>query len=101
MAVIDLTARRLQRLEKQQQETNTRLERMEGTMGRVAEILEAHSRHFERMEDALLGISERVDRLTSAIARGRTADLARLDDHDRRLHALEASRPKPRSRRRR
>jgi hypothetical protein len=41
------------------------------------------------MEDALLGISERVDRLTAAIARGRTQDLARFDDHERRLRSLE------------
>jgi hypothetical protein len=41
------------------------------------------------MEDALIGISERVDRLATVIARGRTQDLARLNDHERRLRALE------------
>ena len=93
MSVVDLTLRRLDKVEKAQRETNERLARLEiqveESLGRVVEVLETHSRHFERMEDALIGISERVDRLTTAIARGRTQDLARFDDHDRRLHALE------------
>jgi hypothetical protein len=96
MAVVDLTLRRLDRLEKVQRETNDRLGRMEKslggvqeTLGRVVDVLEVHSRQFERMEDALLGISERVDRLATAIARGRTQDLIRLDDHERRLRTLE------------
>lgn len=89
MAVVDLTLKRLERLELAQRETNKRLGRVEETLGRVVDVLEAHSRHFERMEDALIGISERVDRLTTAIARGRTQDLARLDDHERRLRTLE------------
>jgi hypothetical protein len=103
MAIVDLTLRRLERLEKVQRETNERLGRVERslggvqeTLGRVAEILEAHSRHFERMEDALIGISERVDRLTTAIARGRTQDLARLDEHERRLRTLESGRKRSR-----
>lgn len=82
---IDLVARRLERLEGQARETNE-------TLARVADILDAHSLHFERMEEALIGMSERMDRLTAAIARGRTRDLARLDDHDRRLHRLETRR---------
>lgn len=89
MAVIDLTAKRLERLEKGQQETNEQLRR-------VVDVLEVHSRHFERVEDALIGVAERVDnmaarldRLATAIARGRTQDLLRLDDHERRLRALE------------
>jgi predicted nucleic acid-binding Zn-ribbon protein len=96
MTVVDLTLKRLDRLEKAQHETNERLDR-------VVDVLEAHSRHFERMEDALLGIaarvdtvserldrlSGRIDRLVTAIARGRTQDLARLDDHERRLRSLE------------
>jgi predicted nucleic acid-binding Zn-ribbon protein len=89
MSVVDLTLRRLDKLEKAQRETNERLAQVEVSLGRVVEVLEAHSRHFERMEDALIGISERVDRLTTAIARGRTQDLVRFDDHERRLHALE------------
>jgi hypothetical protein len=89
MAVVDLTIRRLERLEKAQNETNDRLGRVEDSLGRVVDVLEVHSRHFERMEEALLGIAERVDRLTVAIARGRTHDLARLDDHERRLRSLE------------
>jgi archaellum component FlaC len=89
MAIVDLTARRLGRLEKGQQETNDRLGRVEDALGRVVDVLEVHSRHFERMEEALIGISERVDRLTSAIARGRTQDLVRLQDHERRLRVLE------------
>jgi len=62
MAVVDLTLTRLDRLEKAQRETNNRF-------GRVVDVLEVHSRHFERMEDALLGISERVGRWTTAVAR--------------------------------
>jgi hypothetical protein len=87
--IVDLTARRLKRLEKGQAETNALLAGMSGSMGHVVEVLEAHSRHFERMEEAMIGIAERVDRLTAAIARGRTQDLARFDDHERRLRALE------------
>jgi chromosome segregation ATPase len=89
MAVVDLTLRRLERLEKVQQQTNEQL-------GRIVDVLEAHSRQFERVEEALIGIAERVDnmsaridRLTTAIARGRTQDLARLEDHERRLRMLE------------
>jgi hypothetical protein len=96
MAVVDLTVKRLERLEKAQRETNERLGRverslgdMQETLGRVVDVLEVHSRQFERMEDALVGIAERVDRLTTAIVRDRTQDLARLDDHERRLRVLE------------
>ena len=89
---IDLATKRIGRLEKHQRETNERLGRVEETLGRVVTVLEVHSHHFERMEEALFGISERVDRLTTAIVRGRTADLTRLDGHDRRLHALETRR---------
>ena len=97
MAVVDLTARRLERLEKGQHETNERLG------GRIVDVLEVHSQHFERVEEALLGIAERVDslgarvdRLATAIARGRTQDLVRLDDHERRLRALERRNGRPR-----
>jgi hypothetical protein len=93
MAVVDLTIKRLERLERQQKETNQHLIRLtdqinEG-LGHVADVLEVHSGHFERMEHAMLGVAERVDRLTTAIARGRTRDLARFDDHERRIRALE------------
>lgn len=86
MPVVDLTARRL---ESAQRETNKRLGRVEDALGRAVDVLEVHSRHFERMEEALIGISARVDRLTAAIARGRTQDLTRLDDHERRIRTLE------------
>jgi predicted nucleic acid-binding Zn-ribbon protein len=93
MAVVDLTLQRLDRLEKGQRELKAQVEE---SMGRVVDVLEAHSRHFERMEDALIGIAERVDglgarmdRLATAIARGRTQDLARFEDHERRLRTLE------------
>jgi hypothetical protein len=36
-----------------------------------------------------LGISDRVDRLATAITRGRTQDPMRLDDHERRLRTIE------------
>jgi hypothetical protein len=89
MAVVDLMVRRLERLEKAQQETKKRLGRVEDVLGRAVDVLKVHSRHFELMGEALIGISERVDRLTIAIARGRTQDLARLDDHERRIRTLE------------
>lgn len=113
MTTIDLTTRRLDRLDKAQRQGNTLL-------GQCVKVLEAHSRHFERMEEAMIGIAQRVDRLaehvdrlvdhvdhlagrltgrldrlTAAIARGRTQDLARFDDHERRLRTLEA-RPRKR-----
>jgi predicted nucleic acid-binding Zn-ribbon protein len=93
MAVVDLALQRLDRLEKGQRELKAQVEE---SMGRVVDVLEAHSRHFERMEDALIGIAERVDglgarmdRLATAIARGRTQDLARFENHERRLRTLE------------
>lgn len=89
VTVVDLTVRRLERLEKEQHETNKRLGRVEDVLGKVVDVLEVHSRHFERMEDALIGISQRVDRLTNAIARSRTRDLARIDEHERRIRTLE------------
>ncbi len=92
MTVVNLTLKRLDRLEKSSRETNVLL-------GRVVTILETHSRHFERVEDALIAVAERVDgmsaridRLTTAIARGRTQDLTRFDEHDRRIRALERRR---------
>ena len=101
MAIADPTLRRLDKLEKAQRETNAQIAELktqvQDSLGRVVKVLEAHSRHFERMEDALIGISERfdglagrMDRLVTAIARGRTQDLACLDDHERRLHAAAA-----------
>jgi hypothetical protein len=45
MTVVDLTLKRLERLEKSSHETNELL-------GRVVTILEAHSRQFERVEDS-------------------------------------------------
>ena len=95
MAIVDLTARRFDRLEKGQRETNVLLGQVSNVLGHGVEILEAHSRHFERMEDAMIGIAERIDRLVSAIARGRTQDLARFDDHERRLRPLESRRRPP------
>jgi hypothetical protein len=86
-----LLRRRFDRLERGQRETNDRLGKVEDAVGRVVEVLEAHSRHFERMEDALIGISDRMDRLTSAIVRGRTADLARLDAVERRFRSIETA----------
>jgi predicted nucleic acid-binding Zn-ribbon protein len=109
VAIVDLTLRRLDKLEKAQRATNTQIAelrtQMQDSLGRVVEVLEAHSRHFERMEEALIGISEgvdglsgRMDRLVSAIARGRTQDLARLDDYQRRLHTVETRLRRPRGR---
>ena len=85
MSVIDLTGRRLERLERAHHETNEAL-------ARITDILEAHSRHFERIEDALIGVADRVDRLVTAIARGRTQDLARLDRVEHRVTHLEKGR---------
>jgi len=44
------------------------------------------------LEEALIGISERFDRFTTAFARGRTQDLARFANHEQRLRALERRR---------
>lgn len=99
MTVVDLTTKRFERLERAQRETNAHLER-------VIDILEVHSNHFERVEEALLGISaavdrvneridrqvDRIDLLVGAIARGRTQDLARFADHERRIRDLERKR---------
>ena len=95
MAIVDLTARRFEQLEKTQRETNTLLGGVSNVLNHSVEVLEAHSRHFERMEDAMIGIAERIDRLVSAIARGRTQDLARFDDHEHRLRRLESQRRSP------
>ncbi|HEX8792497.1 MAG TPA: hypothetical protein VF765_16230 [Polyangiaceae bacterium] len=101
MTVIDLTTRRVGKLERAQRETNERLagidgrlEGIEDSLGRVVTVLEVHTRHFERLEDALLGISSRMDRLVSAIARGRTRDLVRLASIERRLDRLSKRRPR-------
>jgi hypothetical protein len=118
MTVTDLFTRRVERLDKAQHETNQRLGRVEDTLGRVATVLEVHSRHFERIEDVLIAMSagidrvgervdrlgervdrlgervdrfgERLDRLTTAFARGRSRDLLRFDDHERRLRSVES-----------
>ena len=90
MTIVDLTLKRLDRLEKHSRETNDRLGRVEEALDRVAGILEAHSRHFERVEEVLIGISERFDRFTAAIARGRTQDLARFEE--RRIRSIERRR---------
>ena len=92
MTVVDLTTKRFERLERNQRETNDRLGRIEEALTRAVDVLEAHSTHFIRVEDALIGIAERVDRLVAAIARGRTQDLARFDDHERRVRTLERKR---------
>ena len=75
MTVVDLTTKRFERLERAQRETNERLGRMEDTLTRAANSLDVHSDHFERLEEALLGISagidrvsDRIDRLVAAIA---------------------------------
>ena len=114
MTVIDLATRRIDRLEKAQRETNERLGRIEDSLGRVVTVLEVHTRHFERLEDAIYGVAEhvdrvaehvdrvadRVDRLSVAIARGRTQDLERFVRIERRLNVLER-RPQRRRKRRR
>jgi hypothetical protein len=94
MTVIDLTTRRLERLEEAHREMTARLAGMDDSLGRIVTILEMHSTHFERLEDALFGIADRVDRLATAIARGRTKDLERLARIERRLSAVERRRPR-------
>ena len=105
MAVVDLAPKRLTRLERTQRETekalkeiNQRLERLEGTVGQAVAVLETHSRHFQRMEETMIGIAERIDLLTAAIARGRAKDLVRVNDQELRLRRLESrTRSRPRS----
>src|SRR5678816_1744088 len=95
---IDLVTRRLERLEKGQRDTNE-------TLARVAQVLEAHSAQFDRIEEVLVGMSERIetmsgriDRLASALVRGRTQDLARWADLERRLRVVERRGARPRRR---
>lgn len=66
----DSTDPRFARLEQAQRKTAERLSKMEETLARVADVLELHERHFERMEKAILGISERVDRQKVAVTKG-------------------------------
>jgi hypothetical protein len=103
MTVVDLTLKRLDRLEKSMRDLTVRADarfgRLEGALDQIVGILEAHSRHFERMEEALVtvvervdGVSARIDRLATAIARGRTHDLARFESYERRLRVIERKR---------
>ena len=55
MPAIDRTLQRLDRLEKGQRELKAQVEE---SMGRAVDVLEAHSRHLERMEDALIDNAE-------------------------------------------
>jgi hypothetical protein len=111
MTVVDLTSKRLDRLEKSMRaltaRTDARFGRLEGALGQIVGILEAHTLQFERMEAVLIGVSDRidrltdrVDRLTSALIRGRTQDLVRFEDHERRLRTLERRRNPRRGKRR-
>jgi archaellum component FlaC len=108
MTVIDLAARRFERLEKAQRVTNERLANIEDTLGRVVTVLEVHTEalhaiadrvdrmcdRVDRVSDRIEGVSDRLDRLTVAIARGRTQDLERLTRVERRLTTLERRRPR-------
>lgn len=100
---IDMATKRFERLEKAQRGTHDRLEKVEDTLGRVADILESHTAHYQRIENALFAVSDRVDlladrvdRLATAIIRGRTQDLEGFAEHERRLRALEPKRPRKR-----
>jgi hypothetical protein len=91
MNVVNLATKRFEKLERAQRETNARLGRIEDTLTRAANALDVHS-------DVLLTIAHRIDGLVAAIARGRTQDLVRFDDHERRIRALERKRRTRRSR---
>jgi hypothetical protein len=86
---IDLTLKRLQRLEDAQTQTNERLERMdqrfgriEDSLGRIVVVLEAHDQRLEQ-------VVERLDRLIDLTMRRRTEDDDRMAEVERRLRALE------------
>ena len=96
MTVLNLTTKRFERLERTQRETNERLGRLEETFTRAANTLDAHTDHFGRIEEAVLRMSASFDELRDfligAITRNRTQDLARFEDHERRLRTLERKR---------
>ena len=66
---VDAPSRRLVQLEKAQRETNARLAAIEDSFARVVEVLDAHARLFEQLEEAIAGVSARVDRLMAILMR--------------------------------
>lgn len=99
----DLLAERINRLEKQGAETNKRLERVEGILGSIANILagqgkelerhsqllERHGQLLERHGQLLQALIDRFDRFADAVIIGRTRDTERMGDLERRMEALE------------
>lgn len=99
----DLLAERINRLEKQGAETNKRLERVEGILGGIAnilagqgkelerhsQILERHGQILERHSQLLQALVDRFDRFSDAVIVGRTRDAERMGDLERRMEGLE------------
>ena len=98
MNVVNLATKRFEKLERAQRETNVRLGRIEDTLTRAANALDVHSDVLLTIADRIDGLVGRIDGLVAAVARGRTEDLVRFDDHERRLRTLERKRRARRSR---
>ncbi len=81
--VVGLHAERLRRLERRLDAVEARLDQATDVLTRLVRIVAIlHRRHAGEPE-------ERVERLTRAVTRGRTADLRRLVGLERRLAQLE------------
>lgn len=85
----DLLAERINQLGKQGAETNKRLERVEGILGSIANILAGQGKELERHSQLLQSLVGRFDRFADAVTVGRTRDTERLGDLERRLEAVE------------
>jgi predicted nucleic acid-binding Zn-ribbon protein len=92
----DLLAERITRLEKQGAETNKRLDRIEGILGGIANVLvgqgkelERHSQLLERHSQLLQALVDRFDRFSDAMIIGRTRDTERVGDLERRMEVVE------------
>lgn len=96
---IDLTLKRLERLEDGQRRLEEGLRHLEATaekrfvgiedaLGRIVTVLEAHDRRLEQ-------VVSRLDRLIEVTTRARTDDVERMSDLERRLRALETRPSEP------
>ena len=99
----DLLAERINRLEKQGAQTNKRLEQVVAILGGIAntlagqgkelerhrQILERHSQILERHSQLLQALTERLDRFADSVIVGRTRDIERVGELERRVKTQE------------
>ncbi len=92
----DLLAERIGRLEKQGAETNKRLDKVVEILGGIANTLvgqgrelERHSQILERHSQLLQALADRFDRFSDMIIVGRTRDVERVGELERRVETLE------------